>query len=473
MYRRRTLKRIIAAAALCMAAASAASSDIVKLPASADYAWEEPDYGYYDDGYYDDGYYYDDYYDDGGYGEYEEYDPYYDEYSDRLSEISERQAELEKQLAEADETMQTEQERQALILEEINTLNEKANLVNSYLTRMEMELAAERRSVAEMGAEIDEGIARYKLRLRALYLAGDMSYGDVLLGAGDFYDMLMRSELLRRVTDYDARTLDSLVEKKASYDKKLLKMQQQQVTYDEQALALELERMKLAEFYDSSAETKLMLKEQMEKLADDERKFENEIYAFEGVLTDLLKGSYTGPEDEAFRIDTEKQANAMLDQLYASISSRVASGQKLPDTECRYNFKWPVKNHLEVSSGVGARWGTYHKGIDIPGEGGFPITAAEAGEVVRTNNSCIHNYGKDGSCGCGGGYGNFVIIDHGNGFLTLYAHMTKTSVEIGDKVTREQQIGLMGSTGWSTGTHLHFELRYGGYITNPANFVTY
>lgn len=453
MYRLKTLKRIIAVTALCLAAGAYCSSDLMRLPVAAENA-ETDDTGY-------------------AYEMSDQEQQAYDEYSQMLSELEKRQAELDKKLAAADETMQTEQERQALILEQINTINEKSNIVNSYLTKMELELSTERQKVADMGAEIDEGIAAYKLRLRAMYLAGDMSYGDVLLGAGDFYDMLMRSELLRRVTDYDARTLDSLVAKKASYDEQLRKMQQQQLRYDEQALALEMERMKLADLYDSSAEAKKLLKEQMDKLAENERKFENELYSYEGLLSDLLKGTYTGPEDEELRIQTEKLANSRLDDLTSMISARIASGQTIPDTECRYNFKWPVKNHLEVSSGVGARWGSYHKGLDIPGEGGFPITAAEAGEVVRTNNSCIHNYGKDGSCGCGGGYGNFVIIDHGNGFLTLYGHMTQTSVEVGDKVKKEQQIGLMGSTGWSTGTHLHFELRYGGYITNPANFVTY
>jgi multiple sugar transport system substrate-binding protein len=72
-----------------------------------------------------------------------------------------------------------------------------------------------------------------------------------------------------------------------------------------------------------------------------------------------------------------------------------------------------------------------------------------------------------------GGYGNFVVIDHGNGFLTLYGHLTQATVEVGDKVKQGDQIGLMGSTGYSTGTHLHFELRYEGYVTNPASFVSY
>jgi murein DD-endopeptidase MepM/ murein hydrolase activator NlpD len=143
----------------------------------------------------------------------------------------------------------------------------------------------------------------------------------------------------------------------------------------------------------------------------------------------------------------------------------------LSDDECGYDFKWPVPGNYYVSSGVGARWGTYHKGLDITGDSGTAICAAEAGTVVTVNNSCTHNYGKSSSCGCGGGYGNFVIIDHGNGFLTLYGHMTKALVSVGDTVKQGEQIGTMGTTGYSTGTHLHFELRYNGYITNPAAFL--
>ena len=72
-----------------------------------------------------------------------------------------------------------------------------------------------------------------------------------------------------------------------------------------------------------------------------------------------------------------------------------------------------------VSSGVGARWGSYHSGLDIPAAHGTPIHASCSGKVIRINTTCTHDYGKESSCGCGGGYGNYVIIDHGNEFITL------------------------------------------------------
>ena len=124
-----------------------------------------------------------------------------------------------------------------------------------------------------------------------------------------------------------------------------------------------------------------------------------------------------------------------------------------------------------VSSGVGARWGSYHTGLDIPAAHGTPIHASCSGKVIKINTTCTHDYGKEESCGCGGGYGNYVIIDHGNEFITLYGHLSEVDVEIGDEVKKGNVIGKMGSTGFSTGDHLHIEIRYQGYILNPAFYL--
>lgn len=394
-------------------------------------------------------------------------------YISKLDEIAVRQQQLKQQLENADSDILSESEKQRLILEQIAAINEKAQVLNAYMTELEINISSEQKEVLELKDEVDEGIENYKKRLRAMYIMGDMSYADVLVNSGSFYDVLMRTELLKRMTEMDAKHLDELVEKKSQYDSSSKQLILNESTYDEQIRTLEQERAELAALYNSSGETKQLLREQMEEMTRKERIFENEVYSYEGILNDLLHGTYIAEVDEQQRLVTEADAAAKLDELHNNIREREAAGGKLGEDECRYDFGWPVKDHHYVSSGVGARWGSYHTGLDIPGDSGFPISASEAGEVVRTNNSCTHNYGKDGSCGCGGGYGNFVIIDHGNGFLTLYGHMTTTQVEVGDKVKKGQTIGLMGTTGYSTGTHLHFELRYGGYVTNPANFVSF
>ena len=124
------------------------------------------------------------------------------------------------------------------------------------------------------------------------------------------------------------------------------------------------------------------------------------------------------------------------------------------------SFRWPLPGYSTITSGFGSRWGSNHTGIDISGGGvyGSPIVAAEAGTVVV---AATH-----------WSYGNYVIVDHGGGYTTLYAHMSSIGCSVGDYVTKGQTIGYVGSTGESTGPHLHFEVRINGTAQNPQNYVS-
>ncbi len=117
------------------------------------------------------------------------------------------------------------------------------------------------------------------------------------------------------------------------------------------------------------------------------------------------------------------------------------------------SFVWPARGKITQ----GYRF--YHKAIDIANRGGGPILAADSGVVVGAG--WLDNYG----------YGNRVIVDHGNGYVTLYAHLSLIQVQAGQRVNRGDLLGQMGSTGRSTGTHLHFEIRQGGVLLNPFNFL--
>lgn len=117
------------------------------------------------------------------------------------------------------------------------------------------------------------------------------------------------------------------------------------------------------------------------------------------------------------------------------------------------NFSWPAAGYISQGYWRG------HPAIDIAGWLGAPVTAADSGYVVLAGG------------GWNGGYGNYVIIDHGNGFTTLYAHLNSIFVKPGETVSRGQQVGTMGNTGNSTGAHLHLEIRYNGVPYNPANYL--
>lgn len=121
------------------------------------------------------------------------------------------------------------------------------------------------------------------------------------------------------------------------------------------------------------------------------------------------------------------------------------------------DFVWPAQGGY-ISSEIGPRWGREHQGIDIAQPDDFDILAADHG-VVK-------------AAGDAGTFGNRIVIDHGNGYETIYAHLESIDVETGDKLVQGTKIGVMGTTGRSTGIHLHFEISKNGAVKNPLDYIS-
>jgi len=154
------------------------------------------------------------------------------------------------------------------------------------------------------------------------------------------------------------------------------------------------------------------------------------------------------------------------------IAILVAAGLLSSSTISAEEWLWPVENFYNISSGFGQRSFSYHKGIDIAGpEANIiynePILASKSGTVIEVGENCTHNYPKPSSCGCGGGYGNYAYIRLSDGTVTRYGHMTDVLVSEGQEVLQGDIIGTVGSTGSSSGHHLHFEIR--DTENNPVN----
>ncbi|MBA3655498.1 MAG: M23 family metallopeptidase, partial [Actinobacteria bacterium] len=126
-----------------------------------------------------------------------------------------------------------------------------------------------------------------------------------------------------------------------------------------------------------------------------------------------------------------------------------------PGVVSRAGLAWPLRG--PITSGFGRRWGRLHAGIDIAAPKGTPIRSAKSGTVAFS--------------GWMGGYGNATIVDHGGGLSTLYGHQSRRAASVGQTVKQGEVIGYVGSTGHSTGNHLHFETRVGGTAQNPRNFL--
>ncbi len=138
------------------------------------------------------------------------------------------------------------------------------------------------------------------------------------------------------------------------------------------------------------------------------------------------------------------------------------------------NFIWPAPGFRYISSPYGYRWGTMHKGIDVgdAGIGGGTAVASRSGTVILVSSGCTHDYAKNSSCGCGGGYGNYVVIAHDGTYSTLYGHLRSTLVSVGQYVQQGEPVGIIGCTGFSTGDHLHFEVQVNGVQQDPSGYVS-
>ncbi|MDR1467644.1 MAG: peptidoglycan DD-metalloendopeptidase family protein [Oscillospiraceae bacterium] len=143
------------------------------------------------------------------------------------------------------------------------------------------------------------------------------------------------------------------------------------------------------------------------------------------------------------------------------------------------HYCWPVAGkHWDISCGYGNDVlngvPRFHRGLDIINSASItPIISAGDGVVAKVFNGCGHDFAKNGSCGCGGGYGNFVVIRLKNGNSVIYAHLSKVFVKEGDHVKFKQAVGEMGSTGWSTGKHVHFEVRNRDGVSFDPTSISY
>lgn len=429
---------------------------------------------------------------------------------DKISELEQKQADLDKQINSTKDDISKEEENQKAIQEQIETVQETILTLEDSITDLETEIADLEEAIAKSEikiknkrTEIENGVVDFKQRLRAMYVAGNSSYTDILIGSTDFYDMLMKIELVKRVADHDNTMIDGLVELKGEYESQeaeleanKTELETNKATLEEQKAYHTEQKKKLDDLYAKSQAVIDQLEEDKAAYEANKDQINKEQEDFEAQLQKLYKEQEQikkkeeeerkkKEEEERKRREEEERRQQQQQQNNNGNSSpsnangNTSNSGQSSTNNGDYNytdksqFTWPVPGYYHISYGVGWRWGAYHKGIDIwsPGIRGAKICAAAEGTVILVSNTCTHDYGKNGSCGCGGGYGNYCIIDHGNGYWTLYGHSQYMSVTQGQHVNKGDVLGIVGSTGYSTGDHLHFEVRLNGVAQNPSNYV--
>lgn len=357
----------------------------------------------------------------------------------QLNELEDKNKKYEEELKKTQDDIDKKEDYIKTLVEKIGLLGEKIGLTNKSIEELNDSIDEKQSEIDKANDNIDDRINLLCDRLRIVYMAGSASDLEIIFGAKDFSDFIDKAELIKRLSDYDKSLVDELNQ--------------------------DLEKISEQKF--SLEDDKKSLEEQEKSLEDDLEDLNNLLDENKEALDELYKAN----EDTEQAIkQAELESKEINDKITAYYKELAQSSSLTSDSisVSKTGYTWSCPGNYTLTSLWNEDRTTYNHGaIDIGANYGAQVVAAYEGTVVDVFNGCSHNWGKSSSCGCGGGYGNYVMIDHGNGKMTIYGHLTQAVVEAGDKVKIGQTIGFVGSTGNSTGPHLHFECRLGGVKYNP------
>lgn len=367
-----------------------------------------------------------------------------EEYREQISDLQDKQNQIQEEMKDYNNKIASikddKKKQQALAntIDEKISITEKAieaglekiTLISGYIDTKSDEIAAKEE-------DIEYTLQLFRDRVRAIYMTG--GYSDtansliMLLSSRSISEFLTRSEYLERIAKHDKLLVAGLREELAALEEEKAALEAEKAVLEEEKAALEKEQTELEK----------QLKEAKNSIHD----------------LSAMQKEYEANYQELSAL--QKQIQAELLDIYKNLQT---SNEAYVGGE----MMWPVPGYSTISSYYGWRFNNtdFHTGMDITGSGvhGAPVVAANTGTVVFTKNCPYNGYSY--------GYGTYIIVDHGGGITTLYAHLSAINVSVGDIVVMGQQIGKVGNTGWSTGAHLHFEVRENGKHVNPLPYVT-
>ena len=321
-----------------------------------------------------------------------------------------------------------EVEKQFLVaLTELDGLNNQLAKTKTEVDKTTIELVLREEELNNIEDELDEKVSILNNRIEAIYKNRNNNVLELLLKAEDFIDFISRFKLMNLFADQDTLNVQIVKDKRSAtigIKKAIIDLREKQEEYKGNI-----------EKFVAKSEQKT---NEVEDIFDNKKSLLNQTTANKNALQRMEK-------------ELEIQ-EAELTRILESYKYGTAPSGK---------FMWPVA--ARIRSGFGYRthpiFGTnrFHSGIDLPAPNGTLVKAGDGGQVIQA--------------GYFGGYGYSIMLYHGGGFATWYAHLSSIRVSVGQFVERSQVIGLVGSTGWTTGPHLHFEVRINGAAQNPLAYL--
>jgi len=312
-------------------------------------------------------------------------------------------------------------------LSQLDDLNDRLSEAKADIDKTTIDLVLKEQELKEIEEELTAKAAILNDRVASIYKYGDGNFLAIILKSEDFVEFVSRFKLMTLLASEDSKVIEEIKDKR-------------EANLNVKKIILELR------------DKQQQKKEQVENLVSQAEAKQAEIEGIYDEKSDLLSKTRS---DKNALLALEKQyenKEAEINRILESYRYGNAPGGK---------FLWPVSSY--ISSGFGWRihpilgYKRFHSGIDLPAPTGTPVKSADSGQVI--------------SAGYDGGYGYSILVYHGGGVATVYAHLSRILVSVGQNVERGQIIGSVGSTGLATGPHLHFEVRINGVAQNPVQYL--
>lgn len=384
----------------------------------------------------------------------------------QLSDVQGQMAEQTQKKNDAEAVIGNVSEKLRIIQDNLNAATNEYKSISSQLADTEKQIAEMQVKLKEEQAKLEKREKVFRVRIRDIYMHGQLSYLDVVLGAKDFNDFANRVDLLRRVIAADMDLITAIRQQRDEIQQVQQELESQR---QKQSVLKENAAQKKAEIEQHKKEQQAILYKAETDKATAEEAY-RELEASSQSIGEMLRQRAAARAAAAAAAEAEAAA-----QQQASASSQADAGDAgtsddSGSTEPDYSYQpvsgsgafiWPVNGVITSPYGYRTHpiFGTtiYHSGIDIGVDYGTPVHAADSGVVVEA--------------GWISGYGYAVVIDHGNGLSTLYGHNESLNVSSGQSVSQGQVIAYAGSTGNSTGPHVHFEVRSNGDPVDPSAYL--
>lgn len=352
----------------------------------------------------------------------------------KIEQSKTQQKEKEKEIKNKEKEQQNVMDKKEVLDQQISDIQQNINEIEEVIDESDRQIAEKNEELEAAEERLDAVEDQLKQRVKSMYMNGNTSYLEILFGAQSFSDFISRVNMLKFIVDNDNQMIAEVAADKNTIEQAKAVIEEQK---QEQENAKSLQVSEKKRMQESVAEQQAI----MDSLEKDIDKLKAE--------QEKLKAS----EDALMR---------EMDRIEAAEKAATKSNPSASVTRGSGVMGWPLAVNGKITSRFGYRSDTAihnHTGVDLAASTGTAILAADSGTVSAVKYDA-------------GGYGYYVLISHGGGLFTLYGHCSATYVSVGQSVSKGQKIAAVGSTGYSTGPHLHFEVRTNGVRVDPLPYIS-